>query len=80
VVHAFCFVLPFNFLGRVYLAFATMADDEKVRKLLQALLVVPEGELDDTHFDKLQSRLMRCCEPAFLPAFLRLGVLDTIQV
>ena len=57
-----------------------MADDEKVRKLLQALLVVPEGELDDTHFDKLQSRLMRCCEPAFLPAFLRLGVLDTIQV
>ena len=56
------------------------ASSDKMRSLLKALLVTPEGELDDTHFDKLQSRLLSYCVPPFLSAFLDAGALSTVQV
>jgi hypothetical protein len=58
------------------------AQAERGRLLLSALLVIPQGELDDTHFDKLQSRLVSFCQgsPQLLAAFLQVGAVETITV
>jgi hypothetical protein len=52
------------------------------RVLLNALLVIPQGELDDTHFEKLQSRLNSFCQgpPQLFNAFLQVGAVETITV
>lgn len=55
---------------------------ERAALLLRALLVVPQGELDDTHFDKLQARLESYAKgaEAEVERFLREGALQTVQV
>jgi hypothetical protein len=55
---------------------------ERGRLLLRALLVIPQGELDDTHFEKLQSRLISHCQGSsgLLDSFLDAGAAETVQV
>jgi len=55
----------------------------RARLLLQALVVLPQGgELDDTHFERLKSRLLSYCQgsPQLLSSFLEIGAVNTIEV
>lgn len=53
---------------------------QQLERLLYALRRVPQGEIDDTHFDKLEERLGEYCTSGTVDLFVTLEGLQAIQV